>query len=193
MSRDIIDLDSSSEEDCVMTGKPSFTEDHSYQNTKVIDTKPKPTESINITIVRDEISKNMVVSSADTTLQVKKRYYDGNPSGITFKFMGLVMKDDQNLQHYTISNGSKIICTIDEDLFDKADCVKLKLRYDNNSKSFKILPLKKFENLFKKYAEIIGVDVANLRFFFDGYLLKNTDTAYDLEMENGFIVDVMKC
>lgn len=46
--------------------------------------------------------------------------------------------------------------------------------------------------MFKKFAEKVGEDVNHLQFLFDGFPVSPQDTALSLELENGYIIDVLK-
>ncbi|ELP92473.1 hypothetical protein EIN_523710 [Entamoeba invadens IP1] len=147
---------------------------------------------INVTVRRDGAKKTMKVPKTTTIKQLKEIYSKDTSAALTFKFVGILLKDEKTLDNYTVEDGDTIDCTVDEKAIDPSHFVKLKLRYDNNISSFRISPIDKLEKLFVRFAEKIGEDVTHLKFLFDGYTISMEDTANSQELENNFIIDVIK-
>ena len=171
-------------------------EDH-YQLTHVV---PKAQQikqdlktvkgGITVYIEQDKQKTPIQIKANATIKELKEKYAKSVSTALTFKFIGMVLKDEKTLKDYTISDNDTINCTIDKTKIDASQYVKLKLRFENESHSFKICPIDKLEKLFDKYAQKIGKDVNRLKFIFDGYVISGDETCETLELENNFIIDV---
>ena len=178
-----IDLDSSSE-------------DH-YQLTHIVPkAKQLQQESgyvkggITVYIELDGEKTPIQIKKTATVKELKEKYAKTIAPAITFKFIGMQLKDNETIKSYTIDNNDTINATVDKAKIDSSQYIKLKLRFENDSHSFKICPIDKLQKLFDKYAEKIGKKVEKLKFIFDGYVLTGNETCESLELENNFIIDV---
>ena len=99
-------------------------------------------EKITVKIVHDTITTPLRTTSKTTIGELKKQYNHGVSKGLIFKFMGMVLKDDRDLDSYTVSDGDTIQALVDEHEVDTSNYVRLKLRYGSGKpQTFKMSPV----------------------------------------------------